>query len=242
MPFSYTMGTNGRNTDQTDTGTGSYGKTVSQSSQNGVNKWVNNITGTTRYGAVGQNGVTYPGGVANQNALKNQYNGVSGSRSGGGTVMPEWSGYSGGEGGQDDVLQMIKDLLNQQKTASDNMYKSQYEQALANNRQSMENNRNQINLNYAKGLRFIKGLYGDSLAGKGLSNIVHSNAKWQSDLASNRLSSANNDAIALNQYNAGLANNASTLAQGWYNYVMPIYTNRQQNTDDYAYRRYLATL
>ena len=160
---------------------------------------------------------------------------------GGGTVAPEWSGYNG-EGGQDDVLAMIKDLLNQQKVASDNMYKSQYEQALANNRQSMENNRNQINLNYARGDRYLKGLYGDSLSGQGLSNRVRNNAVWQSSLASNRQNFANNNATALSQYNAGLANNASTLAQGWYNYVMPIYTNRQQNTDDYAYRRYLATL
>jgi hypothetical protein len=38
------------------------------------------------------------------------------------------------------------------------------------------------------------------------------------------------------------ANTASQLAQGWYNYVLPVYTNRQQNLDDYDYRKYLASL
>lgn len=158
-------------------------------------------------------------------------------------ATPEWSGYSGGDNsGQDDVLNMIKDLLNQQKVAADNMYKSQYEQALADNRLAMENNRNQINLNYARGDRYLKGLYGDALSGQGLSNRVRNNAVWQSNLANNRVNYEKSNKTAKAQYDAGIANNASTLAQGWYNYVLPIYTNRQQNEDDYAYRRYVASL
>ena len=170
-------------------------------------------------------------------ASDNYYYGSSGSGGGGG------GGYysGGGTSATDSIVDMIKNLLNEQKQKADEYYKTLYEQQIAKNKQDWESNRNQINRNFMRGNRYLNSLYGD-VSGAGLSNQARNSQNWQSNLASARQNYTNNDATALSQYNSGLANNASTLAQGWYNYVLPVYTNRQQNEDDYAYRRYLANL
>ena len=159
----------------------------------------------------------------------------SGSGGGGGDYS-----YSGG--GTEDIISKIKELLNQQKEQADAYYKTLYEQQTAQNKQSWENNRNQINRNFARGSRYLQNMYGDSVSGQGLSNRARNYQNWQSNLAENQRNYTNNDATALSQYNMNRANTASQLAQGWYNYVLPVYTNRQQNEDDYAYRRYIASL
>ena len=151
-------------------------------------------------------------------------------------------GYSYSGGSTDDIVNRIKDLLNQQKEQADNYYKTLYEQQTAQNRQAWENNRNQINRNFARGSRYLQNMYGDSISGAGLSNRARNYQNWQSNLAENQRNYTNNDATALANYNMNRANTASQLAQGWYNYVLPVYTNRQQNEDDYAYRRYIASL
>ena len=146
-------------------------------------------------------------------------------------------GSSGGGGGtSDDIVSMIKNLLNEQKQKADEYYKTLYEQQISQIGQQDEANRNQANLNYMRGNRYLNSLYGNGISGQGLSNRVRNNSNWQNNLASIRQNTANNKASALAQYNSGLANNASTLAQGWYNYVLPVYTNRQQWLDNLAYR------
>lgn len=148
--------------------------------------------------------------------------------------------YSGGS--TDDIVNQIKDLLNQQKEQADAYYKTLYEQQTAQNKQAWENNRNQINRNFARGSRYLQNMYGDSMSGAGLSNRARNYQNWQSNLAENQRNYTNNDATALANYNMNRANTASQLAQGWYNYVLPVYTNRQQTLDDYDYRKYLASL
>ena len=146
-------------------------------------------------------------------------------------------GSSGGGGGtSDDIVSMIKNLLNEQKQKADEYYKTLYEQQISQIGQQDEANRNQANLNYMRGNRYLNSLYGNGISGQGLSNRVRNNSNWQNNLASIRQNTANNKASALAQDNSGLANNASTLAQGWYNYVLPVYTNRQQWLDNLAYR------
>lgn len=142
----------------------------------------------------------------------------------------------------DNIVNQIKSLLDEQKKQADEYYKTLYEQQIAQNKQAYRANQDQINLNRVRGRNYINQLYGDVISGPGISNRVRNDLNWASNSASNRLNYTNNDASALASYNSGLANNASTLAQGWYNYVLPVYTNRQQTEDDYAYRRYLATL
>lgn len=157
-------------------------------------------------------------------------------------VEPTYSGGYSAPVQVDDTVDKIKQLLDEQKKQADAYYKTLYEQQLASNRSAWENNRNQINMNYARTNRYLNNMYGDAISGTGLSNRARNYQNWNNNLAENQRNYVNNDATALATYNNGLANNASTLAQGWYNYVMPIYTNRQQNIDDYNYRRYLASL
>lgn len=145
-------------------------------------------------------------------------------------------------GGTDDVLNQIKSLLAQQQKAAEEAYKAMYEQQLAQNKQAWESNRNQINRNYKRTDRYINSMYGDAISGSGLSNRTRNYTNWNNNLTSNQQNYTNNDANALSQFNQNKAGAYSTLANGWYNYVLPIYTNRQRNLDDYDYRRYLATL
>lgn len=159
-----------------------------------------------------------------------------GGGGGGGYSAPSYSG------GTDDIINQIKALLNEQKAQADKYYQTLYEQQIAQNKQAWEDNRNQINRNYMRGSRYLQNMYGDSISGQGLSNMARNYQNWQSNLANNRQNYTNNDATALSQLNMNKANTASTLAQGWYNYVLPVYTNRQQTLDDYDYRRYLASL
>ena len=167
------------------------------------------------------------------------YRGTSDSSDSGGGGGGDYS-YSGGS--TDDIVNQIKDLLNQQKEQADAYYKTLYEQQTAQNKQAWENNRNQINRNFARGSRYLQNMYGDSTSGAGLSNRARNYQNWQSNLAENQRNYTNNDATALANYNMNKANTASQLAQGWYNYVLPVYTNRQQTLDDYDYRKYLASL
>ena len=232
----------------TDTGTGSYGNSVSMSKNNGVTKYKNNITGTERYGYNVSNGTYYPGGSSKQTSLANKYAGNT-SRGGGSSGGGSSSGGGGGEmptytvrDNTDEIVNRIQALLNEQKAQADAYYKSLYEQQLSQNKQAWEDNRNQINLNYKRAERFLNNNYGNAVSGAGLSNRTRNYTNWNNNLAENQRNYANNNASALSSYNQGLANNASTLAQGWYNYVLPVYTNRQRNIDDYDYRRYLASL
>ena len=157
-------------------------------------------------------------------------------------VVAETSSAPSYSGGTDDIVNQIKSLLKEQQEQANKYYQTLYEQQIAQNKQAWENNQNQINRNYMRGSRYLQNMYGDSISGQGLSNMARNYQNWQSNLASNRQNYTNNDTTALSQLNMNKANTASTLAQGWYNYVLPVYTNRQQTLDDYDYRRYLASL
>lgn len=157
------------------------------------------------------------------------------------------SGGSGGDysysgGGTDDIVNMIKSLLNEQKAAADKYYNTLYDQRLNQINQEIENNRNLINKEYKMAGRRNYAINGRSDTGANVTNQTRINQNWLSNLASNRQAGTNLRDSALAQRDMGLANNASTLAQGWYNYILPVYTNRQNTLDDYAYRRYLANL
>ena len=175
----------------------------------------------------------YRANLNNNNNTKTVYV----SDGGGGYSAPSYSGSS-----SDDIVNQIKALLNEQKAQADQYYKTLYDQQVAQNKQAYESDRNQINTNYMRGQRYLNSIYGNNASGQGLSNRARNSQNWQSNLASARQNYTNNDATALSQYNMNKANTASQLAQGWYNYVLPVYTNRQQTLDDYDYRKYLASL
>ena len=157
-------------------------------------------------------------------------------------TVAETSSAPSYSGGTDDIVNQIKSLLKEQQEQANKYYQTLYEQQVAKNNQDWEANRNQINKNFMRGRNYLNQLYGDSSTGPGISNQARNYQNWQSNLASARQNRTNNDATALSQLNMNKANTASQLAQGWYNYVLPVYTNRQQTLDDYDYRRYLASL
>ena len=148
-------------------------------------------------------------------------------------------------GGTDDIINQIKALLNEsRKPKPINTIRPCMNSRLhRTNRTGKPTIEIRLTRNYMRGLTLPYRLYGDSSnLWTGHSNMARNYQNWQSNLASARQNRTNNDATALSQLNMNKANTASTLAQGWYNYVLPVYTNRQQTLDDYDYRRYLASL
>ena len=165
--------------------------------------------------------------------------------SGGGTTVVYSGGggdYSPSGGGTDDILNKIKSLLEEQHEASKKYYETMYNQRLNEINTEADKNRNLINTNYKRGERYLNNLYGNSDSGTNWTNRARNNQNWLSQLATNRENASNLRDSAVAQRDLGLSNSANTLAQGWYNYVLPVYTNRQNQLDDYAYRRYLASL
>ena len=65
-------------------------------------------------------------------------------------------------------------------------------------------------------------------------------------LAQNRQNTAGLKDSAMASRDLGKANAKNTLAQGWYNYILPVMTNWQNYNDSLAqeleYRKYLANL
>lgn len=136
----------------------------------------------------------------------------------------------------EDTVAKLKELLDAQKRQAEDYYKTLYEQQLASNLTDWENNRNQINRNYMRTNRYLNSMYGDAVSGVGLSNRARNYSNWNNNLAQNDRNRTNNDATALANYDSNLANVASQLAQGYYNYVLPVYTNRQTNADNMDYQ------
>lgn len=151
-------------------------------------------------------------------------------------------GYTPPQSNTDDILNKIRGLLEEQKVKADEYLKSQYNQALENYKNQERLDSEKANLRKALMDRRLDEMYGNSVTGSGLSNRVRSNSNWYNDIANIQRDLSNRNTTALQDYNRGLANNASTLSQGWYNYILPIYTNRQQNLDDLDYRKYVNSL
>lgn len=131
----------------------------------------------------------------------------------------------------DEILNQIKSLLNEQHSKAVDYYNTVYGQAKAQNRTNWENNRNQINLNAKRTDNFIRSMYGDAVSGTGLSNIARNRANQNNNLADNNKNYVNADASALASLNQNLSNAANTLAQGFYNFVLPTYESRQRFND-----------
>ena len=199
--------------------------------------------------AAARAGVT-PANVKTYDARYSYTPTTTGRSSGGGNNGGGGGSSSGGSGGDysysggssDDILSQIKSLLAEQQAASKRYYETMYNQRMNEINQESTKNRNLINANYKRGERYLNNLYGNTDSGTNWTNRARNNQNWISQLAANRENTASLKDSAAASRDLGLANAASTMAQGWYNYVLPVYTNRQQTLDDYAYRRYLANL
>ena len=157
------------------------------------------------------------------------------------TPSSSGSSYTPSNGGED-IIGKIKSLLEEQKRAADEYYKTMYEQQLSEINQQAEANRNSANLNYMRGDRYLRSMYGNNISGQGLSNRARNNSMWQNNLSSIRQNQANNAATAKSNYNLNLANTASQLAQGWYNYVLPYYSNEANQLRNIELQKYAMSL
>lgn len=178
----------------------------------------------------------------------------SGSSSGGGDYSSSSSSYSSSlsqaEQEREDYLQMVKDLLAEQRRKAEEAYKARYEEELANNTGLWRSNADQINLNRARAERLSRNLYGEE-SGANNTNIARIGANWASSHNENNRNLATNNSTALTNYNTNLSNSYNTLANGYSNFVLPVYTNdinnlrelqyrREANAVDYDYRKFLA--
>ena len=137
------------------------------------------------------------------------------------------------------ILNQLKTLLREQYDQANAQSKTLYEQRLAQNKEAWENDRNQANLNFRRSQRYLNSAYGDAQSGTGLSNRARNYSNWNNNLTGINKNYTNNDASALADYNANLSNNANTLAQGWYNYILPIYTQRQMQVDNLDFQKFM---
>ena len=175
---------------------------------------------------------TIPDSYGKYNLPSNNPKGGGGSGSSSSATYDGTGVGAGANATWDDIIEKIKALLTQQKTSADAYQKSLYEQALETARQSALNNQRQANRNYYAQNRRIGEMYGNDRSGMPMTQRFAAYSNLNNALAANDRDYANAKQTALTNYNSGLANNASTLAQGWYNYVLPVYTNRQQAIDN----------
>ena len=131
----------------------------------------------------------------------------------------------------DDIIAKIKGLLEEQTKASDASAKAWYDQYMSQLRGDTTANLERSNRQYKFDMKRdgeIHGRVPDS--GTGFTNRARITQNWRDRNNTIRMNDANNSATALANYQSQLANNASTLAQGWYNQVLPYYVNQANRT------------
>ena len=137
-------------------------------------------------------------------------------------------------------------MLKEQEELSSKYYDTLYTQRMNEINTESENNRDLINKRYKQGERYLNDMYGKTDSGTNWTNRARNQQNWQSMLAQNRQNTAGLKDSAMASRDLGKANAKSTLAQGWYNYILPVMTNRQNYNDSLAqeleYRKYLANL
>ena len=197
---------------------------------------------------------TFGNAITNQVAqtkerLENANN-YSGYSSGGGNQVPsatasdvpysQSSSSSSGTGKsaeqeRDDLITMMRNLLDEQLKKSGEAYKAQLEEQYAKNKSLHRDNADQINLNKLRAERYSNNLYGNE-SGAGARNNTAINLGWMKSHNENNRNLATNDATALSNYNSNMANAYNTLASAYGNAILPIWTNDIQNQRELAYR------
>lgn len=188
--------------------------------------------------AVGSAQGAYNSTTSNNYPSNGSSSGGSDGGSSGGSYPEYSSSYSSSADysqESNDILQTIMDLLKGQQEKAEQAYKAQLEDEYAKNEQLHRSNANQINLNRERATRYSRGLYGDS--GTNDTNNARIANAWASGHNENNRNLATNNSESLQRYNTNLSNAYNTLASGYSNFVLPVYTNRQQYLDELKYRR-----
>lgn len=157
-------------------------------------------------------------------------------------VKDEPRGYTGGGGGGnanaiigatsmgDGIIDQIKALLEEQTRASNASAKAWYDQLMNQIKGTSRDDLDLSNRQYKMDERRYREIHGkDPDSGSGYTNRARITQNWRDRNNAIRMNEADNSATALANYQSALANNASTLAQGWSNYILPYYVNKANN-------------
>ena len=193
-----------------------------------------------QYGIIPSDTPSNDDGGGSRGRGSNGSSGSSGSGSSGDGNYSSSSSYSSNytqaEQQKEDIVQKLKDLLAEQERKAKEAYEAQLQEQYAKNKELWRSNADQINLNRARAERFSRNLYGEE-SGANNTNMARIGAGWASSHNQNNRNLASNDATALSNYNTNLSNAYNTLASGYSNFVLPVYTNRQNYLDELQYRR-----
>lgn len=132
----------------------------------------------------------------------------------------------------DDLLAKIKARLGEGETRLNDYYKSLYEQALTNSKQTWEDARDAASRRMMRTDRYLKNLYGSNLSGSGLSNFSRNYTQWNNSLNALQRERNMRDAESLGTYNKNLGEVANYYSNALDNYVLPVYTNRLNNLEE----------
>lgn len=127
----------------------------------------------------------------------------------------------------DDIIAKIRGLLEEQTKASNASAKAWYDQLMNQIKSGTRSDLDRSNWQYAIDKKRMGELYGRvPSSGGGFTNRARLTQNWRDRNNTIRMNEADNSATALANYQSALANNASTLAQGWSNYILPYYVNQ----------------
>ena len=127
----------------------------------------------------------------------------------------------------DDIIAKIRGLLEEQTKASNASAKAWYDQLMNQIKGTSRADLDLSNRQYKMDERRYREMHGkDPNSGSGFSNMARITQNWRDRNNTIRMNEADNSATALANYQSALANNASTLAQGWSNYILPYYVNQ----------------
>jgi len=153
--------------------------------------------------------------------------------------LPDRPSYTGGGGGSkanevlgatslgDDIIGKIRSLLEEQNKSANASAEAWYNQLMNQIKGTSRADLDLSNRQYKMDERRYRELHGkDPNSGSGFSNMARITQNWRDRNNAIRMNEEDNSATALANYQSALANNASTLAQGWSNYILPYYVNQ----------------
>lgn len=155
---------------------------------------------------------------------------------------------------ENEWIEKIKSMLGEKYTQGKKSIDTMYDQGKVNLLSALRDAERQANLEREQAKNFVarggnapQGAYGM------IGPMAKLASNWQTAQNTNKQNYNNNLANLTSQYNSNLANLEDQQVQGLYNFVLPVYTNRQNyadslrnqlamNAQELDFRKYLATL
>lgn len=184
-------------------------------------------------------------------AVKNMADAIYGfvNKNRGGTPGTKYYGSSSGGGGDygggsyDHIdTGEIERRLREEEENRKKQLAEWYEQEKTTNRNNYERTRNNMNSQYLTAERRLRNLYGNQITGKGLASRARNYSMWQNNTSNAMQDYMNNDSASLQKYNQNLADVARMNAQGWYNYVYPLWMQQYKYDQEMNFRKWMQQL